>query len=116
MSDPAVPPTKPPPEPRNPLYLLLLLAGVLFTVTAVAYAIVPVLEQKATEAGEPPPPSEFRDALRRDGWRWLLYEVAAVIVLGVACMAYDRLRALQKDRSAATIPPAATKDPSPPSP
>ncbi|HZU36626.1 MAG TPA: hypothetical protein VFA18_11985, partial [Gemmataceae bacterium] len=62
-------------EPRNPLYLLLLLASVLFVITALAYAIVPVLEQKALAAGEPPPPSAFRAALRTDGWRWLLYEV-----------------------------------------
>jgi hypothetical protein len=84
-------------EPRNPLYLLLLLASVLFAVTALAYAVVPVLEQKALAAGEPPPPSAFRNALRSDGWRWLLYEVAAVIVLGVASMAYDRLRTLKKE-------------------
>jgi hypothetical protein len=83
-------------EPRNPLYLLLLLASVVFVITALAYAIVPVLEQKALAAGEPPPPSAFRDALRADGWRWLLYEVAAVVVLGVASMVCDRLRTLKK--------------------
>jgi len=38
-------------EPRNPLYLLLLLASLLFVVNALAYAIVPVLEQKARDAG-----------------------------------------------------------------
>jgi hypothetical protein len=83
-------------EPRNPLYLLLLIASLLFAVTALAYAVVPVVEQKALAAGEPPPPSVFRDALRTDGWRWLLYEVAAVIFLGIASMVYDRLRTLQK--------------------
>jgi hypothetical protein len=92
-------------EPRNPLYLLLLLASLLFVVTALAYAIVPTLEQKAKDAGQPPPPSEFRDALRKDGWRWLLYEVGAVVVLGIASMAVDRLRALQKPRGDVTIPP-----------
>ncbi|HWG44950.1 MAG TPA: hypothetical protein VN688_19430 [Gemmataceae bacterium] len=94
-----------PSEPRNPLYLLLLLASLLFVVTALAYAVVPVLEQKATDAGQPPPPSEFRAALRKDGWRWLLYEVGAVIVLSVASMAVDRLRTLQKQRAEVTIPP-----------
>src|SRR5262245_36849989 len=81
-------------EPRNPLYLLLLLASLLFVLTALAYALVPVLEQKAAEAGQAPPPSAFRDALRRDGWRWLLWEVGAMVVLGVASMVLDRLRAL----------------------
>ena len=101
------------PEPRNPLYLLLLLASLLFVVTALAYAFVPVLEQKAAQAGEPPPPSEFRDALRQHGGRWLLYEVGAVIVLSVASMAVDRLRTLQKKRAEVTIPPANEETPSP---
>jgi hypothetical protein len=105
--------TTPTPEPRNPFYFLLLLAGLLFVVTALAYAIIPVLEQKATDAGQPPPPSEFRAALRADGWRWLLYEVAAVVVLSAASMVLDRLRSLQKQRSAAKITPARQDKPSP---
>jgi hypothetical protein len=111
MSAPSAPPK---PEPRNPLYLLLLLASLLFVLTALAYAIVPVLEQKAVEAGRPPEPSPWRDALRADGGRWLLYEVAVMIVLGVASMGWDRLRALQSARAAATIPPE-SKD-APPNP
>jgi len=99
-------------EPRNPLYLLLLLASLLFVVTALAYAIVPTLEQKAADAGKPPPPSEFRDALRKDGWRWLLYEVGAVVVLSVASMAVDRLRTLQKPCGKVTIPPVPKDKPS----
>jgi hypothetical protein len=82
----------PPREPRNWFYLLLNLASLLFVLTALAYALVPVLEQKATEAGNPPPPSEFRAALRRDGWLWLLVEVAAVAVLALASMGLDRWR------------------------
>ncbi len=57
-----------PSEPRNPLYILLLIAGVVFAVTALAVAVVPVLEEKVLEAGQAPPPSPFRDALRTDGW------------------------------------------------
>ena len=94
-----------PSEPRNPLYLLLLVAGVLFVVTALAYAVVPVLEQKAAEAGQPPPPSAWRDALRADGWKWLLAELAVVAVLSIASMVWDRLRSLQKERAEAKIPP-----------
>ena len=99
-------------EPRNPFYLLLLLASFLFVVTALAYAIVPVLEEKATQAGQPPPPSPFRDALRVDGWKWLLGEVAAMIVFGTLSMVLDRLRSLQKERAPDTIPPS---PPGPPS-
>jgi hypothetical protein len=100
-------------EPRNPLYLLLLLASLLFVVTALAYAVVPILEQKARDVGEPPPPSAFRDALRQDGWRWLLCEVGAVVVLSVASMAVDRLRTLQKERGEGTIAPVPEEKPSP---
>jgi hypothetical protein len=86
-------------EPRNPLYLLLLVAGVLFVMTVLAYALVPVLEEKARDAGTIPPPSPFRDALRNDGWIWVLGEVAALIVLGLASMGLDRYRRWQKERN-----------------
>jgi hypothetical protein len=100
-------------EPRNPLYLLLLLASLVFVLTALAYAIIPTLEEKAADAGAPPPPSAARDALRKDGWKWLLVEVAVVIVLGLASMWLDhhrlRQRSLQKDRPPLTISPRTTE-------
>jgi|SRR6266849_4792317 len=86
------------PEPRNPFYFLLLLASFLFVVTALAYGVIPLLEQKAAEAGQPPPPSTFRSALRADGWKWLLYELAIMIVFGFLSMGLDRLRSLKKER------------------
>jgi hypothetical protein len=89
-----------PAEPRNPLYLLLLLASLLFTVTAVAYAVVPVLENKAA-AGQVVPPT----ALRTNGGTWLLCELAAVAVLAIASMWLDHRRSLKKERAAGTIAP-----------
>jgi hypothetical protein len=96
----------PQPEPRNPFYLLLLAASLLFLITALAYALVPTLEEKAAEAGSPPPPSQFRTALRLRGWVWLLYEVAAMGVLALASMALDRVqqRRLQNAQPAGTMP------------
>ena len=91
-------------EPVNPFYFLLMVAGVLFTLTAMAYAVIPVLEEKAAAAGNPPPPDAFRDALRADGWQWLLWQVLAVVVFGLLSMGLDRLRRLQKERAAAKIP------------
>jgi hypothetical protein len=102
-------------EPYNPFYLLLMVFGVLFTVTALAYAIIPVLEEKATAAGSPPPPDGFRDTLRTDGWQWLLWELLAVVVAGLLSMGLDRLRRLQKDRAAAKIA-AAKETTAPPTP
>lgn len=90
-------------EPHNPFYLLLLLASLLFVVTALAYIFLPILAEKATMAGDPPPPSEFRELLEKDGWRWLLYQLAAMIFFGLASMGLDRYRRLQKDRASATI-------------
>lgn len=94
-------------EPRNPLYFLLLLAGLAFTATALAVALVPVLEEKAKDAGTMPPASAFRDSLRTDGWKWLLWQVGAIIILGLASMVVDRIRRLKKERAAATILPKA---------
>jgi hypothetical protein len=81
-----------PPEPRNWFYFLLNVASVAFVITALAYAVVPVLEQKAAEAGQAPTPSAFRDSLRRDGWLWLLIEAGVIVVLGFASMGLDRWR------------------------
>jgi uncharacterized BrkB/YihY/UPF0761 family membrane protein len=102
----------PQPESKNPFYFLLLLAGLAFTVTALAYAVVPTLEQKAADAGQPPPPSAFRDALRAHGWKWLLGELAVLTVFGLLSMALDRLRSLQKERAANTMS-ASDQRPSP---
>jgi len=100
-----------PSEPRNPLYLLLLLASLVFVLTALAYAVVPALEEKAAEAGNPAPPSALRDALRRDGWKWLLVEVAVMVVLGVASMWLDgrRLRRLQNTGERGRMPSASAE-------
>jgi hypothetical protein len=90
-------------EPRNPFYLLLLLAGLAFVVTALAYAVVPVMEEQAALAGSPPPPSPFRDGLREDGWLWLLSEVGIITLFAVLSMGLDRLRSLRKERNEGTI-------------
>jgi hypothetical protein len=90
-------------EPYNPFYLLLLLASLLFVLTALAYALVPTLEDKARLAGQLVPPSPWRQALREDGWRWLLYEVAAMILFGLLSMGLDRLRSWQQKRAPGTM-------------
>lgn len=90
-------------ERQNPIYFLLLVAGLAFVLTAVAIAVIPVLEEKAIESGNPPPPSEWRDALRERGWVWLLYELAAVVILAFASMAWDWRRGLQNKPDSTTI-------------
>ena len=95
-----------PPEPRNPLYLLLLIVCTIFVLTVLAYALVPVLEQKARDAGTEPPPSPFRDSLRNDGWKWVLAEVAVLVAVGLASMGLDRYRRWQREK---IQPPPATE-------
>jgi hypothetical protein len=99
------------PEPRNPFYTLLLLASLLFVMTALAWTIIPILEDKARAEGKPLEPSAFRIYLRENGGTWLLYEVAAMILFGLSSMGLDRLRRLQKERAAATI--SSTDNPAP---
>src|SRR5260370_32905128 len=82
-------------EPRNPFYLLLLVASLLFVLTCLAYGVVPILEQKAAAAGQPSPPSPFRDALDADGWKWLLYELAGMADFAALRMGIDRWQNLQ---------------------
>jgi hypothetical protein len=81
-----------PTEPRNPFYLLLLIAGMIFIATVLAYMVLPWMEEKAKDAGQMPPESPFRDALRQDGWKWVLAEVALLVVLGLLSMGLDRYR------------------------
>jgi hypothetical protein len=89
-------------EARNPFYILLLVAGLLFVVTALMLTVDLFLEMKTSQVQ---PLTPFREYLRSDGWQLLLYELGAVVVLAVASMGLDRFRRLQNDRAAATIPP-----------
>lgn len=91
-------------EPRNPFYLLLLIVGLVFIVTVLAYAVIPVLEQKAMDAGQMPPESPFRDSLREHGWMWVLAEVALLVILGLASMGLDRYRRYVQERDAPPNP------------
>ena len=81
--------------------------------TALAYALVPELERKAAEAGNPPPPSALRDALRADGWKWLLAEVALVVALSVLSMVWDHRRAFPNERGEGTIADERRRGPAP---
>src|SRR5262249_20280946 len=93
-------------EPRNPFYILLLLVGLLFVVTLLAVVLVPILMNQAQQAGGDVPKEGFHQVIKRDGSWWVVYELVALIVLGVLSMGLDRLRSLKKDRAANTIPPS----------
>ncbi len=92
--------------PRNPFYILLLLVSLLFVITALGVYVV----LRAEQAGADVPKEGFHQLLKSDGVWWLLYEVAAIAVLSLLSMGLDRLRSLQKQRSAGTIPPELTTE------
>ena len=93
-------------EPRNPFYILLLLVGLLFVITLLAVVMVPILMDRAEQAGGDVPKVGFHQLIKRDGVWWVLYEVAALIVLSLLSMGLDRLRTLKKERAAKTIGPS----------
>ena len=103
-----------PTEPRNPFYILLLIVGLIFIATVLACAVVPVLEEKAKDAGTMPPPSLFREALNKDGWKLVLAEVALLVVLGLLCMGLDRYRRWRLESTTAAENPTTTEVESPP--
>ena len=100
-------------EPRNPLYLLLLLASLLVRRHR------PGLRRGAGAGGEGPRRRPSRRRPRpsampcaRTAGAGSSYEVAAMVVFGLLSMVLDRLRRLQKERAEATIPPPNNADPS----
>lgn len=101
-----------PSEPRNPFYILLLLVGLLFVVTLLAVLLVPILMDKAEQAGGEVPREGFHQIIKRDGVWWVVYEVVAIIVLSLLSMGLDRLRSLKRERAAKRIPP--TEEPTSP--
>lgn len=95
----------------NPFYFLLLLVSFLFVATALAYAVIPVVEQNAKDAGVTPPPSLARDLLRQHGGKVLLGELVGIFLFGGLSMGLDRLRTLRQPQAATTMAPTSA-DPS----
>jgi hypothetical protein len=101
-----------PKEPHNPFYFLLLAASILFVATALAYGVVPHLEEQMQANGQATPHSALSEALRSNGHWWLMGEVAVMALFALLSMGLDRLRSLQKPLSVGTSPPAERGDPS----
>jgi hypothetical protein len=102
------------PEPRNPFYFLLLAVSMVFVATALAYGILPQIEDNAASAGHRPSISPFRAALRKDGAQWLLYEVAAIAVVVVLCLGLDWWRSPRNAVQGTVTPTPPVQEPPPP--
>ena len=57
------------------------------------------------------PTSPFRDALRQDGWKWLLYEVTALVIVGLLSMGLDRWRRYRRESSRTAAPSESPTEP-----
>jgi hypothetical protein len=87
----------------------MLAVGLVFIVTVLAYAVMPVLEEKAKDAGAFVPPREeswFRNELHHHGWKWVLGEVVLLVVLGLASMGLDRWRRWKEELANPAAPQA----------
>jgi hypothetical protein len=93
-------------EPRNPFYFLLLAASMLFVATALAYGVVPLMEDNAASTGPRPPLPPFRVALRRDGGLWLLYELAAMTLFVILSLGLDWRRSSRSPAQSSDAQPA----------
>jgi hypothetical protein len=99
-------------EVRNPFYFILLAVSMLFVATALAYGILPQIEDNAASIGQRVSISPFRAALRRDGAQWLLYEVAAIAMTTIMCLGVDWWRSPRNAVQETVTPPV--QEPPPP--
>ncbi len=78
----------------NPFYVLVVLAGVAFVVTALGWLVAPMIQQKARNPGGGAAPGAGSLAIAAwfDAWSTtaLTVELAAMIVAGGLAMAADR--------------------------
>ncbi|MGC4004212.1 MAG: hypothetical protein QM811_14275 [Pirellulales bacterium] len=94
-----------PKPPLNPFHLLLGIAGIAFTLTAVGYTMVILRAEKQTWIAEgheravtpnerslPPAEHPFLKLLRNEGSTILIIEIAVVAVLACAAIGLDRFR------------------------
>lgn len=74
----------------NPFYALLVVVGVLFTVTACAYGVMTVRDLRATTLPPEDAPGEaLMEQVRQHGFMALMVELGALAVATVGAMATD---------------------------
>ena len=83
--------------PGNPFYVLLVLAGLVFFVTACAYGMMALREFRAP-AGETAMPSELLTFLNERGALLLGIEIAVLASATFAAMAYDQRLSRREQR------------------
>jgi len=102
---------KPRAEPINPFYVLLVIVGIAFSLTACAYGMMTVRGARAKTVADGSPPSPLISFLDRHGARLMGGEIALLAATTFAAMALDqrRLRAALPPHPAAASPPSPTR-------
>lgn len=85
----------------NPFYPLVVLTGVAFVVTALAYVVAWVVTMQPDAAVEPGPVVRF---MNERGERLLIWEVGALAILAVLAMGLDQWR--QRSTRHSTVNPS----------
>ncbi|MBC8354784.1 MAG: hypothetical protein H8E66_22620 [Planctomycetes bacterium] len=78
------------PKPTNPFYIVLLIAGVLFVVTACSYFVMTIKGRDASFGGREDPSSKrFVEIVDRYGFAALMIELGVLAGATIAAMATD---------------------------
>lgn len=85
------------PEPINPFYVLLVIVGIAFCLTACAYGMMTVRAARGGAIANGSPPSALIDFLDRHGARLMAGEIALLAVATFAAMGTDRRRSLRSE-------------------
>ena len=97
---------------RNPFYVLLLLAGVAFAITACAYGVMTVKRLDAYSIAKSAGDSSFLDFVNEYGFQALMIELAVLAVTTFAAIGTDEYwmrRAAAKDEATAEPVETATE-------
>ena len=97
-------------KPFNPFYVMLVLVGVAFTVTACAYGVMTVRDLRATAPTPPDAAGEPLMALLREyGFTLLMVEIGLLAASSVGAMATDDYWTRRAARRA-DLPPSPPPD------
>jgi len=95
----------------NPFYALVVIVGIAFVMTALAYVVSLVrLQQPAGRAAAPLPTSPVMTFIERRGESLMLWEAAGLTVSAILAMGLDRWRSWQGRRAESLASPAPHRD------
>jgi hypothetical protein len=100
-----------PKPPINPFYLLAMLFGVVFTLTACAYGVMMVHANRVEGLPDRGQPGfDLMDLLNKRGAAILCVEIAGLAVFGIAAIYLDHVRGQRQIAKQASAESRAAKD------